>query len=227
MKASITTPPMTGKSIVDIEREKYERVYQFKNYGNGGHAVTHAQALISRAAPGATVADFGCGRGGSFKPFIDAGLRIVPVDHVDVLDTRWRAHPSVEAFHRANLWADQLPRVDYGVCTDVMEHIPEEFVDDALLNIARAVRLGCLWTICHVPDAWGKRIGASLHMTVKPREWWTERLRKHWSAVDVINSRDNARGLSVTTAYWTEHRNGDVRGLPHQGLHRPPRAEDK
>lgn len=184
---------------IESERDKYAKVYQFPGYGRVGHAVKIAQHLIQRARPKSTIGDFGCGRGASFPPFLAAGFSIVPVDHIDALLPEYRNLPHVRALIQASLWDDELPAVDYGVCTDVMEHIPPAFVDKTLENIATAIRYGCLWSICHVPDVWGKRIGAPLHLTIQPSEWWRLRLETYWYDVKVLHA------MQGTTVYWTEH----------------------
>lgn len=186
---------------VESERKKYAKVYEFPGYGRVGHATKIAHHLIERVKPGAVLADFGCGRGASFPPFLAAGLRIVPVDHVDALLPEFRNRPGVGALIQASLWDDELPAVDYGVCTDVMEHIPPAFVDKTIENIASAVRYGCLWSVCHVQDVWGDRIGERLHLTIQPREWWTAQLEQHWYDVKVMYAPKG------TTVYWTEHLN--------------------
>lgn len=184
---------------VETEREKYEKVYQFPGYGAIGHGLKIASYLLERAPTRGALGDFGCGRGGSFRPYLDAGFKIQPVDHVDALAPEWCDHPGVLPFVKANLWADALPSVSYGICTDVMEHIPEVHVDGTIRNIAGAVVRGCLWSICHVPDVWGKRVGETLHMTVKDSGWWRNALSKHWYVVEVLRVQHG------TTIYWTAH----------------------
>lgn len=186
-------------SLIESERAKYEKVYQFPGYGSVGHGTKIAAYLLERAPTRGILGDFGCGRGGSFKPYIDAGFKIQPVDHVDALAPEWRDHPCVLPFAKANLWADTLPVVEYGMCTDVMEHIPEVHVDETIENIADAVGTGCLWSICHVPDVWGKRVNEVLHMTVKESEWWRKALALHWRTVSVLRAQPGV------TIYWTAH----------------------
>src|SRR5690606_5284178 len=99
----------------------------------------------------------------------------------------------------ANLWADELPSVDYGLCTDVMEHIPEAHVSETIANLGLAIKNGRLWSICHVPDMWGKRVGEKLHMTVRPNDWWVTELERYWCTVEVVKT---SKGTSI---YWTEH----------------------
>jgi len=184
---------------IETERAKYEKVYAFPGYGAKGHGAPIAHLIVPRAHGRGVLGDFGCGRGGSFQPYLDLGFTIQPVDHVDALDARWKGHPGVLQQRTANLWADELPSVDYGICTDVMEHIPESHVDATLANIAKAVKHGCLWTICHVHDVWGYKIQEKLHMTTKPNNWWVEQLSKHWKTVEVLRTQPG------TSIYWTSH----------------------
>lgn len=186
-------------NYVESERAKYEKVYQFPNYGSRGHGAPIAHLLLARAKGRGTLGDFGCGRGGSFPPYIDAGFKIQPVDHVGVLDHTYTTHPAVLPLAVANLWADPLPAVEYGICTDVVEHIPEAHVADTIANIARAVTAGCLWTVCHVKDVWGDRIKDRLHMTVRPEPWWTPAFQKHWQTVEIVSANPGH------TTYWTSH----------------------
>jgi hypothetical protein len=188
--------------VAESERLKYEKIYQFPGYGSKGHGAPIAEHMLTRAPGRGTLGDFGCGRGGSFQPYLDAGFIIQPVDHVNVVDLAWGEHAQVLPPVVANLWSDKLPSVDYGMCTDVMEHIPEQFVSATLSNISKAVRQGCLWTVCHVQDVWGDRIGERLHMTVRPASWWTAQFVANWEKVEIIQAKPG------TTIYWTSH--GDL-----------------
>lgn len=186
-------------SYIETEREKYEKIYRFPAYGSRGHGAPIAPHLIQRAATRGVLGDFGCGRGGSFQPYLDAGFQIQPVDHVDVLDQKWRAHPNVLPLAVANLWADTLPVVNYGICTDVAEHIPTPHVEEFIANLADAIGTGCLWSICHVNDGWGQQIKDRLHMTVQLSPWWRTELKKHWAKLEVIKESPG------TSIYWTSH----------------------
>lgn len=186
-------------NYVESERLKYEKVYQFPGYGALGHGLKLAHYMIDRAKGRGILGDFGCGRGGSFPPYLAAGFTILPIDHVAALAPTWLGHPNVLPLVKANLWQGPLPAVDYGLCTDVMEHIPEPHVAETVSTIAGAVKHGCLWSVCHVPDVWGKRIGDRLHMTVQPHAWWHAVFAKAWKTVEVLKTSPG------TTLYWTEH----------------------
>ena len=181
--------------FIESERKKYEKVFSFPGYGAMGHGRPIAQYLIERSKP-TTIADLGCGRGGSFEPYLNAGYKIIPVDHCDVMTDENRNKKGVLPFWKANLWNDDLPVVDYAICTDVMEHIPEARVTKTVSNIARSVKTGCLWSICHVKDVWGDRIGDRLHMTIQPLSWWENELRKFWK-IKVLQVK------GATSIIWT------------------------
>lgn len=186
-------------SCVETEREKYKKIYQFPSYGSRGHGAPIAPLLIARAKTRGLLGDFGCGRGASLPPYLDAGFTVQPVDHVDVLAPHWKKDPRVRPIVVANLWADVLPPVEQGICTDVMEHIPEVHVAETIKNLAGSISGGCLWSICHVQDGWGQQIKDRLHMTVKLSPWWRTELKRHWKNLEVLKESPG------TSVYWTEH----------------------
>ena len=187
---------MNEDPYIESERLKYEKVFSFPGYGALGHGRPIAQYLLDRAKP-TVIADLGCGRGGSFEPYLVHGYEIIPVDHCDVLMDENKNKKGVLPFWKANLWEDNLPIVDYAICTDVMEHIPEPRVEKTIQNIRNHVKKGCLWSICHVKDIWGDRIGDRLHMTIQPLSWWETELKKFWK-IKVLQVK------GATSIIWTE-----------------------
>jgi hypothetical protein len=183
--------------LITSEREKYEKVFGFPGYGSVGHGLKIAPYLLQRAKGRGVLGDFGCGRGASFPPYIDAGFTIQPVDHVMALAPQWRQHERVLPVALCNLWADALPMVDYGICTDVMEHIPEPHVGEVIANIKRTGAKGVLWSVCHVEDVWGKRIGSRLHLTVQEHAWWMKKFLDHWPVLETLRTQHG------NTIYWT------------------------
>jgi hypothetical protein len=67
-----------------------------------------------------------------------------------------------------------------------MEHIPEEKVDEVLDRIAACADKAYL-RIFLMPDN-GKFIDEPLHLTVKPMEWWEEKIKSRWSTYTVDHS---------------------------------------
>jgi len=61
---------------------------------------------------------------------------------------------------------------DYTFSTDVLEHIPEDKVDDAISEIIRITKIKTFHVIALFSDI---RNGIELHKTIKPISWWQKR----------------------------------------------------
>lgn len=127
------------------------------------------------------VLDVGCGTG-RIHPFLaENGYWIEAVDTCDnCLETE------VAVFHRLDIgdmdkWVggpfdlNQFPAV---LCSDVMEHLPDEMIDLSLRQMEYVSRLGAVFGISLLPDI-GK-----LHCSVHPADWWEAKLKAHWPIVE-------------------------------------------
>jgi len=80
--------------------------------------------------------------------------------------------PAVAKFNEEPRSADMV------ICTDVMEHIPESSVDDALRHISS---LSEKWSFFVIDTKKAKKKflnGENCHVTIKPRDWWQNKLDK-------------------------------------------------
>ena len=175
--------------IAAREQNKYERMWDIPAYRRyaPGQSIAAMAFRELEMRPGDTLADFGCGTGRPAAAMQQMGAVVVGIDHaVNCLD------PDVNInFLKCNLW--DLPpdlKADYGYCTDVMEHIPTEKVDDVLAGIRRVVRNRTFFQIATFVDGMGKHIGETLHLTVQPPEWWRDTLRSHWQSVTISGNRN-------------------------------------
>lgn len=157
-----------------------------KSWGGAGKSwVPMIAPLLNRFPADITMLDFGCGRG-TFRP---AMLALRP----DAIITEY--DPGVRGKDELR-WVP----VDYVVCTDVMEHVEEKYVDETLqvlnflaiggifFNIDTALSKSCL------PD------GSNTHLTIKPAKWWTDKLEKfmpgmEWTLHEVSKSRIVVSGV--------------------------------
>lgn len=116
--------------------------------------------------------DIGCGLGLLIDVWNDLSIDAYGVDLVpdDCL------HPQLKSAHKvvqSALWSMAFDRrFDFGICTDVMEHIPTEYVARTLQAI-----YGCchevLFKIAHSPSIFH---GHTLHLTLQPYEWWLRQM---------------------------------------------------
>ncbi len=163
------------------EQAKYEKVWshwQYRVEAPGQHLVGDAIQKLEMQ-PGQSVIDFGCGTGRASKALQDAGFKVAAVDHADnCLD------PGIEvSFTQVCLWEPLELKADYGFCTDVMEHIPPEYVESVLETISSCVG-AAYFQIATRPDVMGaKLLGEPLHLTVQDRHWWSLVLLHYWDDV--------------------------------------------
>lgn len=98
--------------------------------------------------------------------------------------TRERAH---------NAWGTEMPVLydpavygremrpagpfDGVICTDVLEHVPEDELDAVLRDIAGFAAQWAFISVCCRPSKHIRLpIGGNVHVTVQPIEWWWARL---------------------------------------------------
>jgi hypothetical protein len=191
------------------EQAKYEKMWSRDEYRRVAPGEEAAQVFLAHAnpKPGATVIDYGCGTGrGGLIIAMFSQCNVVMVDFAEnCLDEDVRGaikhNGSRLSFvqHDLNKPLDMMS--EYGFCTDVMEHLPTEEVDVVLKNIFAQSKHVFL-QISTTDDVMGSLIGERLHLTVKPFDWWLEKLRNcgaimHWS-------RDYGGHAVFYCSAWTE-----------------------
>ena len=71
------------------------------------------------------------------------------------------------------------PRHDMVVCTDVMEHVPEEDTDEFLKTLFKCARRLVFMNISTVPARKTFKDGTNLHINLKTEKEWIELINKH------------------------------------------------
>lgn len=174
-------------SLLETERDKYERMWNESSYSNWspGEAAVGTFVGIVPWAQDDSLVDLGCGTG-------RAGLVLSKLGfNVTLLDFCQRA---VQATHlpfvEACLWDLPFMRFDWIYCVDVLEHIPPEMVDQVLQQMAKITNKGGYLQIALFEDHCGKTIGETLHLTLESPEWWLAQIGKHWPVTYIKDSRD-------------------------------------
>lgn len=162
------------------EKEKYETMHTTESYKTQNMGLYCMQRFLDVVPPTSTIADYGAGNGLSTIKLSEHYSNVIPVDIASNAGSS-----DLPNFVQANLWEDNLPNVDWGFCTDVMEHIPTDYVDQVLKNIAKSVKDGCYFQINTTLDISGPaKLGIHLHLTVETPEQWKTRLLKCFNIVD-------------------------------------------
>lgn len=170
------------------EENKYERMWLHSDYRAVAPGEACADTFLQVAQPKGRVIDFGCGTGRGALKIKEAGCDVLLVDFAgNCRDPQALLLP----FRKHDLTKPLDEKAEYGFCTDVMEHIPPEQVDDVLRTI-----FGCcervFFQISLVDDTCGAIIGRPLHLSVHPASWWTEKLQAYGKVAWVYPSKEVA-----------------------------------
>ena len=179
---------MNTEILRNQEREKYESIYVDKNnhykskndirgYGRRNHGKKITPYIISLKP--SSLLDIGCGFGdfcndiqklGVEKVY---GLDIASVKTGNIINNNNITFVSGEAH--------SLPfenkSIDIITSFDVMEHCLEEDIDIIFSEINRVVKNIVVLSIAYEHSGENTN-GVILHMTVKPKNWWIEKLNK-------------------------------------------------
>ena len=155
----------------DSEREKYNRVWAMEDYRQVSHSVnlwrTHRHLFPKSLGK---CVDLGSGLGRLFLLWNQQGYDAWAVDISPVAMEKFTKRTLGHKFIETCLWEmDVKHRWDFGVCTDVMEHIPPSYVEATLRNIAAHCDK-VLFKIAH--ETTNDLGGKPLHLTCKPVDWW-------------------------------------------------------
>lgn len=157
------------------EQEKYARMWEVPGYRDVAPGEQVAELFVKVARPEGVVVDFGCGTGrGSLAIERLTECKLLLLDFT----TNSRDPEAMRLpFIQCDLSQDIPVKGDYGFCTDVMEHIPPDQVEQTVQNIMRA-SARVFFQISLVPDNFGGEIGQPLHLSVHSATWWEDLFRR-------------------------------------------------
>ena len=78
---------------------------------------------------------------------------------------------------------------DLVICTDVLEHIEPELLDDVLDDLQRVtskyafIQVAILGAIQHLPD------GRNAHLIIKPTKWWVQKLWERFELISCVSTK--------------------------------------
>jgi 2-polyprenyl-3-methyl-5-hydroxy-6-metoxy-1,4-benzoquinol methylase len=179
------------------EAAKYKKIWEHDDYRKWSPA-EHFCKLMPDVPPGRLI-DWGAGTGRQALAFHNRGFQVTMVDIAhNCLDEDVKKVIG-DRLVVQNLWDPvKKPPFEYGICCDVMEHLPPEYVVHALKNIIQHAPY-TFFSICNTDDHFGQVIGEKLHLTVKPFAWWKNLL-------DTLSVVENARDLGNDSIFWVKKR---------------------
>lgn len=141
------------------------------DYGTSGKRWAPVVAALADSVKTASILDYGCG-----KQTLAAALgnrRVVGYD------------PAIPGLDAPPTPADVV------VCTDVLEHVEPNCIDDVLDDICRVTCKAALITVATRPAVKKLADGRNAHLTIQPFSWWREHFLARFDVVDVVEEEGN------------------------------------
>lgn len=162
--------------------EQYRKLHLAEKCFGGGCDELFEEILpFLRMSRPKTVVDFGCGKG-KLADKINAELPIKCYKY----DIGIPEYSSLE-----------IEKADFLINTDVLEHIPEDTLDEVLAKMASISDVGYIRICCRraaqiLPN------GENAHCTIYPPKWWKNKLMQHWKTVIEVEIKDVTSCAFVT-----------------------------
>lgn len=155
------------------EKQKYDDVWLHEEYRQKCHSLTlwNTRRSLFPASFNSGL-DICCGLGLLFWYWNEQGVDAWACD-ISRNCLHEKARKYEHHFMQTPLWCMLWERqFDVGVCTDVMEHIPTERVDDSLRCIADS----CKSVVFKIAQFDSTYLGYDLHLTKESLQWWQDRM---------------------------------------------------
>jgi len=129
-------------------------------YGTSSRKFVEQVRHLSDKLETRDILDYGCG-----KCFLQKGLPF-PIQNYDPCIPEWDHRPYA---------------ADIVVCTDVLEHIEPECLEDVLADLASLTKKIALFNVACRPAKKFLQDGRNAHLIVENPNWWVDRLMKHFA----------------------------------------------
>ena len=159
------------------EHDKYTFIHANMDY-TSRTAVPFADHCFKHITKGDKILDVGCGRGQTVARLRELGFQAYGVD---ITLQGLLPEFNKEWFYESPAW--DLPFLDnsfdWVVSTDVLEHIYEDHIHQAIREFKRIAKVGLIHNIalfeCH-PETY---YGYDVHVCVKPLWWWQDSIKSN------------------------------------------------
>jgi len=163
--------------------KQYEEVHSNQEiYGQSSLLFKDQISLIIKTFKPKSILDYGCGKG-------------------KLMESISKEHPEIKCYNYdpsiCKFSTIPIDHVDMIINTDVLEHIPEEDIDDVLQHISSLCNYAYFnlhhgLAACILPN------GENAHCTVKPREWYYEKMTKYFTELTSLEGRNSIASIIIT-----------------------------
>ena len=175
---------ITNQELID----QYSELHRTKRYGQtSSYFAPHVKACIVDLHA-QTVLEYGCGRS-TLSDYVESEMGV-----------NWSKYDPAIKEHST---PPSTPS-DLIVCTDVMEHIPEEDVDDVLAHI-KSLSDCVFFNISTRPAKNVLPNGENAHCTVWNEEKWRDTIHRHFPSVTIAHIKPGDSCLLLTWESGAAH----------------------
>lgn len=155
--------------LIPYYRELVETGTNFQGLSILPHART-IQKLVNRTKA-VTILDYGSGKGEQWNsPYcLD---QVLGIPRPTIYDPAFPSH-------------DTLPegKFDGVLCSDVLEHVPEEEIDELVIRLFAYSNKFVWASVCCRPAKKLLPNGDNMHVTLRAMSWWREKFNQHSNGV--------------------------------------------
>lgn len=152
-------------------REMHQNEATFAGYSILPH-VGSIKKLISKHGA-QNIIDYGCGKAAAYT--------------YKQLHKQWNVNVRLyDPYYGPYSRPPEEEGYDGVVCTDVLEHVPEEELDGVLEEIFDLADDFVFLTVCTRPAKKTLPDGRNCHLTVKDEDWWRETIGRYASDVETV-----------------------------------------
>ncbi len=161
---------MASESLYEV----YHAACPFPHFGSDSF---HGDKAIAAYSNAKSVLDFGCGNGYAVKEMRRKGQ---PWDGVEISQTAFEQHLNEPYFHLGTTDQFSDEQFDMTYSTEVLEHVPEDVIDQVTTDICRVTERYIFMTISLRPSSNNNKY----HCTLHSRKWWEEKFIRNGFEVD-------------------------------------------
>lgn len=162
--------------------EQYKELHHnSESYGKSSEKFYFFVEPLAKWLKASNIIDYGCGK---------STLSDLLAKRLSISNSKY--DPAINGI-------DKLPneKFDFLINTDVLEHVPENEIPTLLHEMASLSR-NAFFSISIVPAKTTLPNGENAHCTVRPPEWWQEKLKGYYSRVYEIPSNRPTNCFFIT-----------------------------
>lgn len=155
--------------ITESYRELNKRLHETNPaFGISGQKYVEEVKNLSEYIKADSILDYGCGKGTLKNSLSVSGI--------------------VKEYDPAIPGKDFPPEpADLVVCTDVLEHIEPECLDDVLADISRLTKKAAYLVVATFPAKKSLPDGRNAHLIQRNRSFWDEKVKKHFRELSALS----------------------------------------